>query len=106
LVGSSEFFFSNINFIHQQYKEFFGIDEQTQQIDDDGVEDSTEIPKKEATIRFYFALTYQLAKEDILKIEQMDSVPTYLCLNVAALMKERHDKEQEEIKKIERQMKK
>jgi hypothetical protein len=30
----------------------------------------------------------------------------YLCLNVAALLKERHDKEQEEIRKMERQLKK
>jgi hypothetical protein len=36
----------------------------------------------------------------------MDDIPMYLCLNVAALLKERHDKEQEEIRKMERQLKK
>jgi len=36
----------------------------------------------------------------------MDDIPMYLCLNVASLMKERHDKEQEEIRKMNREMKK
>jgi hypothetical protein len=36
----------------------------------------------------------------------MDDIPMYLCLNVASLMKERHDKEMEEIKKMKREMKK
>jgi hypothetical protein len=62
--------------------------------------------KKENTVRFYFTLTYQLAGEDITKVEQMDDIPMYLCLNVASLMKERHDKEMEEIKKMKREMKK
>lgn len=68
--------------------------------------DSTEMASKENTVRFYFNLTYQLAGEDITKVQQMDDIPMYLCLNVAALLKERHDKEQEEIRKMERQLKK
>jgi hypothetical protein len=36
----------------------------------------------------------------------MDDIPVYLCLNVAAMLKERYDKEQEEIRKMNRQMKK
>jgi lipoprotein NlpI len=70
------------------------------------MEDSPEVASKENTIRFYFSLTYQLAGEDVTKVQQMDDIPMYLCLNVAALMKERHDKEKEEIKKMERQLKK
>lgn len=68
--------------------------------------DSPEMASKENTVRFYFNLTYQLAGEDITKVQQMDDIPMYLCLNVAALLKERHDKEQEEIRKMERQLKK
>ena len=83
-----------------------GIDEQSKQDDDEGVGDSPEMASKENTIRFYFTLTYQLAGEDITKVQQMDDIPMYLCLNVAALLKERHDKEQEEIRKMERQLKK
>ena len=82
------------------------MDEQVKQDDDEGMGDSTKMASKENTIRFYFTLTYQLAGEDITKVQQMDDIPMYLCLNVAAMMKERHDKEQEEIRKIERQMKK
>jgi lipoprotein NlpI len=82
------------------------LDEQSKQVDDDRLEEPTKMASKENTIRFYFTLTYQLAKEDITKIQQMDDIPMYLCLNIAAMMKERHDKEQEEIRKIERQMKK
>lgn len=68
--------------------------------------DSPEMASKENTIRFYFNLTYQLAGEDITKVQQMDDIPMYLCLNVAALLKERFDKEQEELRKMERQLKK
>lgn len=105
MVGSSKFFFSNVNFVHQQYKEFFGIDEQSKQTDTEGVDDSPEVASKENTIRFYFSLTYQLAGEDVTKVQQMDDIPMYLCLNVAALIKERHDKEQDEIRKMNREMK-
>ncbi len=105
MVGSSKFFFSNVNFVHQQYKEFFGLDEQNQQTHDKGLEDSPEMASKENTIRFYFTLTYQLAGEDVTKLTQMDDVNTYLCLNVASLMKERNLKEQEEIRKMQKQIK-
>ncbi len=35
----------------------------------------------------------------------MDDVNTYLCLNVASLLKERHLKEQEEIRKMNKKFK-
>ena len=82
------------------------MDEKDERPDNEGVGDSPEMAKKETTVRFYFTLTYQLAGEDITKVEHMDDIPMYLCLNVASLMKERHDKEQEEIRKMKREMKK
>ena len=105
MVRCCKFFFSNVNLVHQQYKEFFGLDEQNQQTDDKGLEDSPEMASRENTIRFYFTLTYQLAGEDVTKLEQMDDVNTYLCLNVASLMKERNLKEQEELRKMQKQVK-
>lgn len=81
------------------------MDEKNQQLDDDGMEDTPKMGKAEATIRFYFTLTYNLCKEDVTKLEQMDDVNTYLCLNVASLMKERHLKEEEELKKMKKQFK-
>jgi hypothetical protein len=61
--------------------------------------------KKETTIRFYFNLTYQLATEHITKMEQIDNLSLYLCLNISALMKERFLKQKEELKKLEKQTK-
>lgn len=69
------------------------------------MDDSPKMDKVQATIRFYFTLTYQLCGEDITKMEQMDDVNTYLCLNVASLLKERHLKEQEEIRKMNKKFK-
>ena len=68
------------------------------------MEDATKVDKTQNTIRFYFALTYQLAKDDITKFQQIDDLPTYLCLNTAALLKERYLKEKEEYDKIKNQM--
>jgi len=38
-------------------------------------------------------------------MEQIDDMNLYLCLNVAALMKERYEKEMEEMRKMEKQIK-
>jgi len=38
-------------------------------------------------------------------MEQIDGLNLYLCLNTAALMKERYEKEMEEMRKMERQIK-
>jgi len=38
-------------------------------------------------------------------MEQIDSISVYLCLNVAALIKERYLKEKEELDKMKRNMK-
>jgi len=102
LVWCCQFFFSNINNIHNQYKEFFEVDDGGQQESDDGVQDTPKMAKAQITNRFYFAITFQLAKEDITKFEQLDEVNVYLCLNAAALLKERRLKEEEEFKKLQK----
>lgn len=62
--------------------------------------------KTQTAARFYFALTFQLANEDLTKFEQIDDMSLYLCLNTAALLKERYEKELEQIKSMEKQFKK
>jgi hypothetical protein len=106
LVRGKQFFFSNRNNIYEQYKEFFGVDEQSQQMDDEGVADTPKMGKKEAAFRYYFSITLNLAGEDITKVNQIDELPLLLCLNTASIMKERADKQREEMKKIEKQYKK
>jgi hypothetical protein len=105
LVWGKQFFFSNRNNLYQQYKEFFGVDEQNQSDDNEGVGDTTKMGKKEAAFRYYFSITLNLAGEDITKINQIDELPVLLCLNTASFMKERADKQREEMKKIEKQFK-
>jgi hypothetical protein len=106
LVWGKQFFFSNRNNIYQQYKEFFDVDEQTQQEDTDGVGDTPKMGKKEAAFRYYFSITLNLAGEDITKINQIDELPLLLCLNTASIMKERMVKQNEELKKMEKQFNK
>jgi hypothetical protein len=61
--------------------------------------------KKEAAFRYYFSITLNLAGEDITKINQIDELPLLLCLNTASIMKERMEKQKEEMKKLEKQIK-
>ena len=106
MVWGKQFFFSNRNNLYQQYKEFFGVDEQNQQDDNEGVGDTTKMGKKEAAFRYYFSITLNLAGEDITKMNTIDELPVLLCLNTASFMKERADKQREEMKKMEKQYKK
>jgi len=99
-------FFSRRKLVYEQYREFFEVGEENQSEDNAGVEGDAKIPPKEATARFYFSLTYQLAKEDITKMIDVENLPIFLCLNVAALMKERYEKEKMEMEKMKNQMKK
>lgn len=55
---------------------------------------------KEATARFYFQLTYMLAKEDITKMVDVEKQNLYLSLSVASLMKDNMEKQKEEMRKI------
>jgi hypothetical protein len=105
LVRCKCFFFHNRESVYQQFREFFDYEEQNQSDDDEGMGDTPKMGKKETTIRFYFNLTYQLATEDITKMEQIDNLSLYLCLNISALMKERFLKQKEELKKLEKQTK-
>jgi len=57
---------------------------------------------REATARFYFELTFLLAKEDITQISKVEQQNLYLCLSVASLLKDRMVKQQNEINKMKR----
>ena len=81
------------------------MDEQHKPEDSEGVGDTTEMGKKEAAFRYYFSITLNLAGEDITKINQIDELPLLLCLNTASMMKERVQKQNEEMKKMEKQFK-
>lgn len=59
----------------------------------------------QATARFYFELTLGLAQQDITKYDLITHSQMYLCLNAAALMKDKVIKEQNQIKELERKMK-
>jgi hypothetical protein len=101
VVGSCAVFFFNRSNIHKKYAGFFGVGEQDEQEDNEGVADDAKISQKEATARFYFNLTYQLAKEDITKFEQVENMNLYICLNVASIMKDKYERELEQHRKME-----
>jgi hypothetical protein len=102
LVWSIKFFFSNKSNIYKQYSEFFEYDDQVKPEDKDGVDDTPKMDKKEATLRFYFSLTYQLATEEITKFGQIEELPLYLCLSTSAYKKEQYLKQKEEIDKMKK----
>ena len=87
--------------MHKKYGGFFEYTEQDEREDNDEVEQTPKIPAKEATARFYFNLTYQLAKEDITKFEEVENMNLFICLNVASIMKEKYLKELEQHRKME-----
>lgn len=100
-----QFFFSNKRNVYERYAEFFEYENQNKQMDSEGLGDTSKVDIKENTIRFYFALSYNLAKEDITKIQQIDELPLYLCLNISALVKERYLKEKQELDKLRKNIK-
>lgn len=57
---------------------------------------------KEATARFYFAKTIELAQNDITRIAHIDKMPLYLCLNTLAYNKDIREAERREIEKIKK----
>ena len=69
--------------------------------DNEGMDDAPKISAKEATARFYFNLTYQLAKEDITKFEEVENMNLFICLNVASMLKDRYERERDEQRKME-----
>lgn len=101
MVGScTVFFFSRTN-IHKKYGGFFGVGEQDESKDNEGMEETPKISAKEATARFYFNLTFQLAKEDITKFNQVLEMNLYICLNIASVLKDRYERERDEQRKLE-----
>ena len=105
MVWSSHFFFSNIKNIHTKYREFFDYEEQDGETDGTDEENTTQMGATEATLRFYFQLTYELSNRDLTKIEQIENTNLYLCLNTASLMKDRIIQERNEMKKLQNQNK-
>ena len=101
MVRSRTVFFFNRRNIHKKYAGFFGVTEQDEREDSDSVEETPKIPPKEATARFYFNLTYQLAKEDITRFEEVENMNLYICLNVASIMKDKYERELEQHRKME-----
>jgi hypothetical protein len=99
------FFFAHKSSISRQYKSFFGSEEEVEPDVETDTEDTTQIPASQTTARFYFQLTYQLAKEDLTKFHQIEDMSVYLCLNTASLIKDRVISEQNEMKKIKNEMK-
>lgn len=74
-------------------------------MDQTDTQDSAYVPPSENTARFYFGLSYRLAKEDITKFEEIDNLSLYLCLNAASLVKDQIIKEQNELRKIKSESK-
>jgi len=101
LVGSFTVFFFNRRNIHKKYAGFFDIGEQDEREDSEGMDDAPKISAKETTARFYFNLTYQLAKEDITKFEEVLNSNLYICLNIASILKDRYERERDEQRKLE-----
>lgn len=103
MVIISGFFFSSRKNIHNQYREFFNINDDDIPQSDEGDTETPVASPKDITARFYFALIYQLAKEDITKFGEIETMNLYICLNTAALIKERIEKEKAEIEKMRKQ---
>lgn len=105
MVWLCQFFFSHRKRVHFQYRKFYESEDETNQVDDPDNEVSPEMAPSESAARFYFQLTYQLAKEDLTKFERINETNVYLCLNTASLMKDRIVAQNNEMKKLQNQTK-
>ena len=76
------------------------MDEQDEPTDNEGVDDDAPISPKQTAARFYFNLSYIIAKEDITKLEHIQQMPVYLILNIASLIKDKNIQEQNALKKL------
>ena len=103
LVRSGYFFFVHVKRIHKGYRNFFESSDEDRETSEAGDEDTPEMAPTEATARFYFELSFTLAGDDLTKISQLNKTNMYLCLNTASLLKDRLIKEQNEMKKAQRQ---
>jgi hypothetical protein len=105
LVWSCSVFFSHLKRIHYEFKQFFESEDDDRETNKTSEEDTPSMAPSQATARFYFELTFNLANQDITKHPLIDNSNMYLCLNAAALMKDRIIKEQNELKQHEKKMK-
>jgi hypothetical protein len=100
-----QFFFSHRKRIHFQYRKFYESEDETNQNDETSTEDTPQMAASESAARFYFQLTYSLAKEDLTKFDRINEMNIYLCLNTASMMKDRIIQQQNELKAIQNQPK-
>ena len=100
-----QLFFSHIKRIHFSYKHLFESETEDRETDATDSEDTSNVASSQTAARYYFELTYELANRDITKIEPIENMNLYLCLNTAALMKDRITQEQNEIKKMKQEVK-
>jgi hypothetical protein len=100
LVWIGTGFFLHQQHIHNRYKEYYGIPDETPQTDGEGSEDVPKMAPKEATARFYFTASLELCQNDITKMSHIDKLPIYLCLSTLARNKDIREAERREIEKI------
>lgn len=93
-------FFLHKQRIHHQYKEYFGIEDENVQVDEEGDKDTPKVAPKEATARFYFNASIELCGNDITKMRLIDKLPVYLCLNALSRNKDIREAERREIEKM------
>lgn len=93
-------FFLHRQRVYRQYKEYFGLPDEDLQTDGEGGKDNPQMAPQEATARFYFAATIELCGNDITKVEQIDKLGLYLCLNTLARNKDIRKAEEREIQKM------
>lgn len=105
MVWSNDFFFANLKSVHDRYRNFFESEDEDREIPEASEEDTPVMAPSESAARFYFETSFRLVNDDITKIDKLNSMNMYLCLNAASLLKDRIIREQEEIKKMEKQLK-
>lgn len=101
MVQCCKFFFSHLKRIRYQYKSFFETENETEGNNTETDELGTNEPPSQQAARFFYELTYQLAKEDLTKYERINKTNLYLCLNTAALLKDRVIKQENEMRKLQ-----
>ena len=101
MVLVCQFFFSHLKRIRFQYKSFFETENEPETQDTETDELGTDEPASQQAARFFYQLTYQLAKEDLTKYERINDSNLYLCLNTAALLKDRAIAHENEMRKLQ-----
>lgn len=100
MVWSCTGFFLHKQRVYHQYKEYFGVEDEDVQVDGEGDKDIPKLAPKEATARFYFNASIELAGNDITKMRLIDKLPIYLCLSTLARNKDIREAEKRELQKM------